>query len=84
MKGEIMINVKKQTKRTTKWYERFANNINVFYDRFEFGILTTESWGNFDIADEAKVEITVDEIDYNYSISNFKSLVVNDKIYKDK
>ena len=79
-----MINVKRQTKRSTKFFERFANNINIFYNNFEFAILTTKNWGNFDKPKEEKIEINISGINYEYSLSNFKSLIVQDKKFKAK
>jgi len=76
-----MINIKKQTKRTTKWYERFANNINIVYGKkesdFQFALVTTTGWGNFKETDieDPLVELTIDGKEYSMPLSAFKAMI---------
>jgi len=42
-----MIDIKRQTKRTTKFLERFANSINVFAGKMQIGISTSNWFGDF-------------------------------------
>ena len=78
-----MINVKRQTNKITKWHENFANNINVFLGTFQIGITTTKRWGEKVFAKEPKIKISIDGINYIYSISNFKSMIIQDNIFKN-
>ena len=65
-----MINIKTQTKRaTTMIYDRV--NVNMFCGSFEFGIVTSKYWGEFDEREEPLVELEVDGTPYRLPMSEF-------------
>lgn len=81
-----MIQYKKQTRRTTK--EDQAENINIYsLNGFEFGVVTSNYWGNFNDKKEADkyhkehseknplIELTLDNIHYEYTLEEFKQLL---------
>jgi len=72
-----MINVKRQTKRSTRWFPKFANNINVFYRGFEFGLITTKNWGNFSQMDKNTVIFTtkINRKEYEIPLTEFKRII---------
>ena len=76
-----MIDVKRQTRRTTKWHPRFADNINMFYgkkeDDFQLGIVTSTDWDDFTekSVENPKIEIVINGKDYNMLLSEFKRMV---------
>lgn len=78
-----MISVKKQTKRTTRYFRDFASNINVFYQDkfgnsiFQFGIVTSKDWGDFseENNENPKVELTIDGKHYEMTLRVFKNLI---------
>ena len=53
-----MIGIKTQTKRATKWQER-VTNVNLFYGNFQLGIVTSKSWGDFEVREEPLITIDV-------------------------
>ena len=70
-----MINIKTQTKRATKWHPRITN-MNLFCNGFQFGIVTSQSWGDFQERSEPLVTFTLEEpgrsqIDYQMPMSKF-------------
>ena len=73
----MKISVKKQTKRATRWIEPFADNINVFCNLFQIGIITTQDWGDFRQGNEPKIEITLSSgrEDYSMSLSEFEYMI---------
>lgn len=70
-----MIDLKTQTKRSTKWHEDIIN-INLFVrDKdgmdFEFGIVTSKYWGDFDEREEPLIELEIKGAKYGLLLSEF-------------
>ncbi len=74
-----MVNIKTQTKRATKWQEGLVN-VNLFCsslrEGLQFGITTSESWGNFEERKEPLIELTIEhlgrnQISYQIPMSEF-------------
>jgi hypothetical protein len=70
-----MVDIKVQTKRSTKWLPGYAN-VNLFCDGLQFGIVTTQGWGDFQTRDEPIVTIQIEEpgrsqVMYDISLSEF-------------
>ena len=65
-----MIDFKTQTKRSTKFNVGIIN-INLFCKGFEFGIVTSKYWGDFDERGEQLIEIEIEGIPYRINLSDF-------------
>ena len=65
-----MIGIKTQTKRATKWQERVIN-VNLFYGNFKLGMVTSKSWGEFEVREEPLITILADGKSYEIPLSEF-------------
>lgn len=65
-----MIDFKTQTKRSTKFHEGIIN-INLFCKGFEFGIVTSKYWGDFDERNEPLIELEIKGRQYQIPMSEF-------------
>lgn len=76
-----MISVKRQTSRTTRWLENFANNISIFYVKgkrsFQFAITTTKDWGDFSEKDieDPSIDITIGGNNYQMPLSKLETIL---------
>lgn len=73
-----MVGIKTQTRRATKWQENVVNFNAILESGFEFGIVTSKGWGDFDIRGEPLVTITIEEpgrrqLSYEIPLSEFTS-----------
>jgi len=66
-----MINIKTQTKRATKWKEDIIN-INLFCEDFQFGIITSKYWGDFEERKEPEVIFKIYGHEYQMPLNEFK------------
>lgn len=78
--GRKMIDFKTQTKRSTKWHEGIIN-INLFVkdkegNGFEFGIVTSKYWGDFDEREEPLIELEIKGNQYQLPLNKFIKKVV--------
>jgi len=69
-----MINIKTQTKRTTKMITDISN-INLFLKDFEIGIKTTENWGVFKPIDIPIIQLTIEDKSYEIPLDVFISKI---------
>ncbi len=67
-----MINIKTQTKRATTWKEKIVN-INLFCGDFQFGIVTSKYWGEFEQRNEPLIELKIEKRSYQIPMSEFIS-----------
>ncbi len=65
-----MIDFKTQTKRSTKFH-RGVININLFCNDFEFGIVTSKYWGDFEHREEPLVQLEIERRTYQMTLSEF-------------
>ncbi len=65
-----MIGIKTQTKRATKWQGE-AVNVNLFCGNFQLGIVTSKSWGDFEVREEPLITISADGKSYEIPMSEF-------------
>jgi len=65
-----MINFKTQTKRATKFHEGIIN-INLFCRGFEFGIVTSKYWGDFEERKIPLIEIEMEGKQYQIPLDKF-------------
>ncbi len=72
-----MIDVKKQTKRTTRWMPRFADNIGIFCDEhsFRMGMVTTKYWGDFKEREEPLIQLEIRGNYYQMPLSEFSDVI---------
>ena len=74
-RGENMkIDFKTQTNRSTKFHEGITN-INLFCNNFQFGIMTSEAWGNFDERKEPIIQLEIEGTVYELPMDKFTGLV---------
>lgn len=64
------IDFKTQTNRSTKFH-RNITNINLFCKGFEFGIITSEYWGNFEPREEPLIEMEINGVQYQIPLNEF-------------
>lgn len=64
------IDFKTQTPRSTKFHSG-VTNINIFCNKFEFGIVTSKYWGDFEARDEPLVELEIKGKQYQMPLSEF-------------
>lgn len=65
-----MIDFKTQTKRSTKFHEGIIN-INLFCKEFEFGILTSKDWGDFDEREIPLIELEIKGRQHQIPLNKF-------------
>ena len=65
-----MIDFKTQTKRTTK-FKKDIININLFCNNFQFGIVTSKNWGDFEERKEPIITLTIEGNYYCIPMSKF-------------
>lgn len=68
------IDFKTQTPRTTKFH-RDITNINLFCNNFEFGIVTSKYWGDFEPRKEPLIELDFEGNQYQINLSDFIKIV---------
>jgi hypothetical protein len=67
----MTIDIKTQTPRSTKFHEGITN-INLFCNiRFQFGIVTSKYWGDFEERDEPLIELEIEAKSYSMPLSVF-------------
>ncbi len=66
----MSINFKTQTKRSTKFHTGIMN-INLFCNNFEFGITTSQRWGDFEEREQPLIEIGIKGQQYQMDLSEF-------------
>jgi len=78
------MDIKTQTKRKTD-FKRDLINLNIFVNKsFEFGIVTSKYWGDFENREDPLIEIEVENQKYNVPLSVFKELIKDHfKVWKD-
>lgn len=77
------MDIKTQTTRATN-FKRDLKNINIFVNKsFEFGIVTSKYWGDFDERKEPLIEIEANNKRYNLPLSEFLKFI-NQKLTKWK
>jgi len=78
------MDIKTQTKRSTRFKTNLIN-FNCFIDEsFEFGVVTSKYWGDFEKRKNPLIEIEVNGIRYNLLLSEFKKFVeINLKKWKN-
>jgi len=80
-----MIDIKTQTKRTTKMINNISN-VNLILKDFQIGIRTTESWGDFKEREIPLIEMTIKGINFicplDVFINHFEFMIKNYKPQK--
>ena len=66
----MKIDFKTQTPRSTKFH-RNVTNINLFCGGFEFGIVTSKYWGDFESREEPLIEMEIEGKNYAMPLSEF-------------
>lgn len=67
--------IKTQTRRTTKQVYNLIN-LNCFIEKgFEIGVVTSKYWGNFEKREEPFIELEIEGVNYNLPLSEFKKFV---------
>ncbi len=61
---------KRQSKRSTKQDETI--NINLFLKNFDFGVVTSKYWGDFEEREEPLIEIYLDGKNHQLGLEEFK------------
>ena len=69
-----MIDFKTQTKKSTKFHRNIMN-INIFCKGFEFGIVTSKYWGDFEKRKEPLIEIEIKGHSYQMPLEKFISTI---------
>ncbi len=75
------ISIKTQTPRSTRFFEDFADNINLFYKDFEMGIITTKRWGDFSEKGKVIITFTFNGDEYEFKLSELKQIIKHVIIY---
>jgi len=69
------MDIKIQTRRSTRFKENIIN-LNCFVEKgFECGFVTSKYWGDFENREELLVELEVDGERYNLPLSKFKEFI---------
>ena len=67
--------MKTQTRRTTKQIYNLIN-FNCFIEKgFEIGVVSSKYWGDFDNREDPLIEIEVEGVNYNLPLIEFKKFV---------
>ncbi|MEK6884448.1 MAG: hypothetical protein AABY22_32750 [Nanoarchaeota archaeon] len=66
----MTIDFKTQTPRNTKFHTKVIN-INLFCNDFEFGIITSKYWGDFEKRKEPLIELSIEDDTYQLPLSEF-------------
>ena len=64
------VNIKTQTRRSTKWHDNIIN-VNLFCKDLEFGIITSKYWGDYESRDEPLITLSLKGKDYEISMNDF-------------
>jgi hypothetical protein len=78
-----MINIKTQTKRSTNFREGIIN-LNLFCGDFEFGIVTSKYWGNFEERKIPLIEMEIDGKNYQIPLNEFKKIIIEMALKRHK
>lgn len=68
------MDIKTQTRRSTNFKTNLIN-LNCFVKGFEFGIVTSKYWGDFESRKEPLIELEVEGIKYNIPLNEFKKFI---------
>ena len=66
----MKIDFKTQTPRSTKFHTKITN-INLFCNNFEFSIITSKGWGDFEPREEPLIELEIEGDQYQMPMDEF-------------